>query len=172
MTATVRAATGDDAPLLAPIELEAGQRFREVEGLAFVADHDPGFPAAVIAAALADGRLWVADVDGEVVGYLLALDLDGQPHLEQVSVRPGHSGVGIGRALIETAVAWAAERAVSLTLSTFREVPWNAPLYEHLGFVPIPEAEVVADPRLVALRDDEAELGLDPATRVFMRRPV
>jgi len=28
----------------------------------------------------------VAEDKGEVVGYALALDLDGQPHLEQVSV--------------------------------------------------------------------------------------
>jgi len=39
----------------------------------------------------------VAEDKGEVVGYALALDLDGQPHLEQVSVLPDQAGRGVGR---------------------------------------------------------------------------
>ena len=85
---------------------------------------------------------------------------------------PEWSGHGVGRALIDQVVAWASGRGTSLTLATFRDVEWNAPLYAHLGFVVLDEAEVEADPRLMAVQAEEAEHGLDPADRVFMRRPV
>ncbi|WP_421121935.1 GNAT family N-acetyltransferase [Aquihabitans daechungensis] len=168
----VRVATRADVDALPGIEAAAGERFRTIPALAFVADHDPSFAPEIVAAALDEGRLWVATVGRHVVGYALALDLDGQPHLEQISVLPEWSGHGVGRTLIDAVAAWAAGRSTSLTLATFRDVDWNAPLYAHLGWEPMTDAEVDADPRLVAVRDHEAEHGLDPADRVFMRRPV
>jgi len=168
----VRVATSADVDVLPAIEAAAGERFRAIPELAFVADHDPAFDPAIVAAALDEDRLWVAEVGRHVVGYALALDLEGQPHLEKVSVLPEWSGHGVGRALIDAVAAWAADHGTSLTLATFRDVSWNAPLYAHLGFEVLADAEVDADPRLVAVREQEAEHGLDPAHRVFMRSPV
>lgn len=166
----VRLARADDVALLAPIEVAAGERFRTV-CMDDIADDDPVMPADVAAAALADGRLWVAEVDGSVVGYALALDLDGKPHLEQVSVLPELGGHGVGRALIDRVADWAGEiGGTTLTLATFRDVPWNAPLYQHLGFRILDESEV--DDRLLAVRDQEAAHGLDVSIRVFLSRPV
>ncbi len=167
---TVRAATSADLDVLPVIEAAAGERFRTVPGLEFVADHDAAFEAEVIDPALADGRVWVAELDGRVVGYALALDLAGQPHLEQISVLPECSGRGVGRALIEAVCEWAAGQASWLTLATYRDVAWNAPLYAHLGWQTMSEDEVQADDRLLTVRAEEAEHGLDPAARVFMRR--
>ena len=169
--ARVRTAAPADLPLLAPIELAAGERFRAI-GMDAVADDDPAFPDDVLAAALDEQRLWVADAAPTLVGYALALDLDGQPYLEQVSVLPEWSGRGVGRALIDEVARWARERADSLVLSTFRDVAWNAPLYAHLGFETLAEAEVRRDPRLLSMREAEARDGLDPTLRVFMRRAV
>lgn len=169
----VRHADADDAAALAVIEAAAGERFRTIPELAFVADHDPSFSPDVLDPALAEGRVWVAEDKEELVGYALALDLDGQPHLEQISVLPAWSGRGVGRALIDAVATWASSSAAPyLTLATYRDVPWNAPLYAHLGWAVVPEDEVVADPRLVAVRDEEAEHGLDPDARVFMRLRV
>lgn len=168
----VRLALAGDAPQFLVIEAAAGERFRSIAEVAFVADHDPAFAPEVIDAALAEERLWVAEVHGVVVGFALGVDLDGQPHLEQISVLPAWSGLGIGTALVDSVVAWASTRAGSLTLATFRDVPWNAPLYAHLGFVALDEDEVRADGRLLTVRAAEAEHGLDPLTRVFMRRSV
>jgi GNAT superfamily N-acetyltransferase len=149
------------------IERAAGERFREV-GLDGVANDEPASIEALAAYATA-GRGWVA-VEGSarLVGYVIVDVVDDDAHLEQVSVRPDHQGAGIGRALIEHARAWAADIGCSaITLTTFAEVPWNAPLYEHLGFVVIPEDEI--GPELRDLRDAETSHGLDPAMRVCMR---
>lgn len=163
----VRFATFDDVDALGPIEVAAGERFRSV-GMDAIAEDEPLAPE-VLAVAAADGRLWVADLEGRVGGYALAVDLDGQAHLEQVSVHPDASGRGVGAALVAEVVAWADRRSSDLTLSTFRDVRWNAPWYERLGFVVLGEDEL--DERLRAVRAHEVELGLDVSARVLMRRP-
>ena len=168
----VRLADAGDAPVLPVIEQVAGERFRTIPELAYVADHDPSFDPSILDPALDEGRVWVAEAKDEVVGYVLALDLDGQPHLEQISVLPEWSGRGVGRKLIDAVCGWARGRAPFVTLATFRDVPWNGPLYAHLGWSVVPEEEVAADPRLLAVRAEEAEHGLDPGSRVFMRLPV
>lgn len=169
----IRLADAADVETLPVIEAAAGERFRTIPGLEFVADHDPAFSPDVLDPARAEGRVWVAEDKEEVVGYALALDLDGQPHLEQISVLPSWSGRGVGRALIDAVLRWARNAgASSVTLATYRDVPWNAPLYAHLGWAVIDEAEVAADARLLAVRAEEAEHGLDPDARVFMRIAV
>ena len=58
----------------------------------------------------------------------------------------------------------------ALTLLTFRDVAWNGPYYERLGFRALGDDEL--GPGLRALRDAEPAKGLDPAQRVAMRRPI
>jgi hypothetical protein len=58
----------------------------------------------------------------------------------------------------------------ALTLTTFAEVPWNAPYYERCGFRRLAEAELTAGLREVRRR--EAELGLDRWPRVCMLRDL
>jgi GNAT superfamily N-acetyltransferase len=73
--------------------------------------------------------------DDEAIGYLLVDEIDGAAHIEQVSVTPDYQGQGLGRELIERVRAWATTRGMTaLTLTTFGHIPWNRPLYEHLGF--------------------------------------
>ncbi|MFI0787133.1 GNAT family N-acetyltransferase [Streptomyces lydicus] len=153
-----------ELPLLRAIERAAGAPFRAL-GMAAVADDEPPTLAELTAFQRA-GRALAAYVDGRPVGYLLRAPVDGCTHIEQVSVHPAHARRGIGRALIDRA-----ERdggPVALTLTTFAEVPWNAPYYARLGFRPLTDAELT--PGLRALRAREAELGLDRWPRVGMRR--
>jgi GNAT superfamily N-acetyltransferase len=165
----IRPAAAADVPKLGPIEVAAGQRFLEV-GLPEVAGDDPPGDDAY-AEAVADHRIWVAEVAGEVVGYAWAIDLDGQPHLEQLSVRPEHNGTGLGSALIDVVADWARRLgAASLTLSTFAEVAFNGPFYARRGFVVVPTQQ--HGDRFEALRRHEAELGLDVDARVIMRREL
>jgi hypothetical protein len=63
---------------------------------------------------------------------------------------------------------WAEERGyLAVTLTTFRDVPWNMPFYARLGFEEIPAATLT--PALRSVLEDEARRGLDPARRVAMR---
>jgi len=164
---TIRAARVEDIETLRDIERRAGARFRDV-GLGHIADAEP-FSADELTAFIDAGRAWVA---GEApYGYAVATVVDGDGHLEQISVEPSRQGTGIGRALVDQVGDWARNiGATALTLTTFTDVPWNRPLYEHLGFVVIPEQEI--RPELRAVREHEAELDLDPEQRVCMRLPL
>ena len=180
--ARIRLATAADGPVLRAIEREAGERFRDV-GLGYVADYEP-MSLEDLTRHAADGRSWVAladddndsdddsdSVSDEPVGYVVADVVDGHGHIAQITVRPDHQGRGLARVLIEHVERWAADRGMSaLTLTTFSDVPWNRPLYEHLGFSVMDEDAI--GPELQTVRADEAAIGLDPATRVCMLRPV
>jgi GNAT superfamily N-acetyltransferase len=66
---------------------------------------------------------------------------DGQQlaHLAQLSVHPRYGRRGLGRALLGGTVGRAAARgAAVLTLTTFADVPWNAPFYLRCGFIELP----------------------------------
>jgi GNAT superfamily N-acetyltransferase len=170
MPMTIRSAVPDDAEGLREIELLAGARFGDI-GMESIAEAEPASADALSAYALA-GRSWVAlDADGCPVGYVIVDVVDGNAHIEQISVRPDHQGTGMGRALIERVRDWAAETGrPAITLTTFTTVPWNGPLYAHLGFVPMAEDEL--GPDLRALRDAETQHGLDPSVRSCMRRTL
>jgi GNAT superfamily N-acetyltransferase len=157
----------DDTVAAQAIERRAGARFRDV-GLAAVADDDP-FGDEELAAYAAAGRGWAAtDERDRPVGYVVVDIVDGNAHVEQISVDPDHQSQGLGRGLLDEVQAWARRQGMnSLTLTTFRDVEWNAPLYEHLGFVVMNQGEI--GPELAALVRDEAHHGLDPSIRVCMR---
>ena len=166
----IRAATAADSPGLQDIEIAAGARFATV-GLADVAAHDP-FSLAELAHYAAAGRSWVAtDDDGTITGYAVADVVDGCGHLEQVSVAPDAQGHGVGRALVTCVETWARDDGYpAVTLTTFVDVSWNAPLYAHLGYRVTTEAKI--GPELRARRAEEAAAGLDPTRRVCMRRDL
>ena len=157
-------------PRLQRIEVAAGKKFLEV-GMDEIAADEPT-PLDVLTAHVSDGRAWTA-VDGkeQPVGYILASRVDGLGHIDQVSVNPNLQGRGVGRALIDQVAAWAAaEHCRAVTLTTFSNVAWNRPLYEHLGFRVLEESEI--GPELAATREHETALGLNPAIRVCMVREI
>ncbi|MBF6066154.1 GNAT family N-acetyltransferase [Nocardia terpenica] len=119
-----------------------------------------------------DGRAWViADATDTPIAYLILDVVDGNAHIDQVSVHPDHAGRRLGRDLIEYAAEWAVARGIAaLTLTTFTEVPWNGPYYERLGFHRLPVAQET--PGLRAARAAEAAHGLDAWPRACMRREL
>jgi len=83
-------------------------------------------------------------------------------------VHPDHGRRGVGAQLVTAVCRWATERGYDrVTLTTFRNVPWNMPFYTRLGFEEIPMAERTA--LLQAIVDDETRRGLDPTQRVTMQ---
>jgi N-acetylglutamate synthase-like GNAT family acetyltransferase len=92
----------------------------------------------------------------------------GVVHLAEIDVHPEHGRRGIGTQLVKAVCQWAVANGYrSVTLTTFREVPWNMPFYERLGFEEIPAAELT--PGLIAIIEEETNRGLDPERRVPMR---
>jgi GNAT superfamily N-acetyltransferase len=167
---TIRPARPEDLPVLQDIERAAGRQFAEI-GMFSVADDEP-LPLAALERYRRDGLAWVAvDAADAPVAYLVADPVDGALHVEQVTVHPDHARRGLGRALLDHLERHAAAEGVTaLTLTTFAEVPWNAPYYTRLGFTPLPEQEW--GPRLREIRGEEAARGLDSRPRLAMRRPV
>jgi GNAT superfamily N-acetyltransferase len=148
------------------IEIAAGRLFAEI-GMHDVAE-DGAHESETLAGYIAASRAWVAEADGAVCAYALADVLDGAAHLEQVSVHPDQARRGIGSRLIDAVAGWARGQGfVDMTLLTFRDVAWNGPYYQRLGFVDLPDAAL--GPELAALREHEAELGLDVSIRGAMR---
>lgn len=171
--AQVRPMTSDDISTAQQIEVAAGVAFIAI-GMPEIAADDP-FSADELGAYITAGAAWVisaATPEGpRVLGYLVTDVVDGLVHIEQVSVHPDGARRGLGRDLIEHVAAQARARGIgALTLTTFRDVAWNAPYYERCGFRVLSEEEL--GPELRAVRDHEASLGLDPALRVCMRRDL
>lgn len=166
----IRPATPEDLARLQAIEVAAGAAFRDV-GMADIADHAPP-PIPTLAGYQQAGRAWVAVDGGDLpIAYLLVDLIDGCAHVEQVSVHPEHARRGVGRALLDHVSAWAAGQGIgALTLTTFRDVPWNGPYYKRLGFRELAADEIT--PGLAEVVAAEAAHGLDPAARLCMRREV
>lgn len=163
----IRPATPNDFDVLREVERAAGQLFAEIGMEEIANDEPPSFEALRDYAGR--GHAWVlADADDAPIGYALVDIVDGCAHIEQVSVHPDHHRQGHGRRLIDHITTWAQDRAMpAVTLTTFRDVPWNAPYYERWGFRTLTEAELT--PELAEVRTREADHGLDPETRVCMR---
>ena len=166
----IRPATPADFATLQDIERSAGQAFRAV-GMPEIADDAP-FTVEELTRYQQAGLAWVTvDTGDHPVAYLVADPVDGNLHIEQVSVHADYAHRGLGRALIEHAASVARSAGQpALTLTTFTEVPWNALYYQRLGFRPLPEAEVT--PGLREVRRQEAAHGLDRWPRLSMRRDL
>ena len=68
--------------------------------------------------------------------------VDGHAHLEQLSVLPELGGQGIGTQLLDAVAGWAQGQGhAEITLTTFRDVPFNAPLYAKRGYEIVPESD-------------------------------
>jgi len=166
----IRGAAESDLPVLQDIERAAGLAFADI-GMPEIAADEP-LTLDELLVYLRGGRAWVCvEAADRPIAYLIAEVLDGSTHVEQVSVHPDHARQGIGRALLDFVAAWSlAQGQSALTLTTFSDVPWNAPYYERCGFRRLSDAEI--SPGLRAIRAEETERGLDRWPRTCMRRDL
>ena len=164
----IRPALRSELPAIRAIEHEAAQRFMGT-AQAWIAQ-DPPAPEALLEARLGAGGLWVACLDGDQpVAALRFRPLDGGLYIEQLDVLPAFAGKRLGAALLDRAEDLARQAGLSaLVLSTFRDIPWNAPWYSWIGF----EVVDVLPADLEAIRTEHLARGLDESQRVFMRRDV
>jgi GNAT superfamily N-acetyltransferase/catechol 2,3-dioxygenase-like lactoylglutathione lyase family enzyme len=166
----IRLARADEASRLRQIEDEAGTLF---SGLGLIDEAlDVSFPLDDLARLVSSGQVWVACLpDGLPVGMVIASVREGAVYVEEMDVLPAHGRRGIGSRLLERVCEWAEEEGHSaVTLSTFRDVPWNGPFYRRHGFRDLKPAEWT--PGMRAIREREAQNGLRVDARVFMRREL
>jgi GNAT superfamily N-acetyltransferase len=164
---TITTARLKDLPLLPAIELAAA---RLLAGHAPESVLSETTPHDVLTAAQAHDHLWVALAGDMPVGFAHVEVLEPTViHLEEIDVHPDHGRRGLGKRLVMAVCAWAATAGYrAVTLTTFRDVPFNMPFYAGLGFEVIPTDELSAVLRRIV--EDETRRGLDPARRVVMRR--
>lgn len=165
----VRPTLTDDVPALPALERSAAQAFRQLPHLAWLADSDVMDQAEHLAF-VSEGCSWVAvDDQDQALGFLCASVADDALHIHELSVRQEAQGRGLGRRLLDQARDAARLKGLAwLTLTTFDDVPWNAPFYARYGFEPIPAARL--DARLRAILASELAHGLDQ--RCAMRLPI
>ena len=158
-----------DLPLLASIELAAARLLVGHAPASVLGETTSQFE---LRKARRAGRLWVVLAGDEPVGFAhVVVHESGVAHLEEVDVHPDHGRRGLGRRLVQTVCAWATSHGFdAVTLTTFRDPPWNMPFYAQLGFQPVaPDALSGA---MLTVVGDEMRRGLDPARRVVMRYPA
>jgi GNAT superfamily N-acetyltransferase len=107
------------------------------------------------------------DATGRAIGFLTLGYVDGRPYLDQLSVLRSFMRRGVGRALLNHAIAWS-ERAGELWLTTYAHLPWNAPMYARHGFVIVDDSRCGPELRDVLI-EQRAALPC-PAQRVAMVR--
>lgn len=159
MTLTVRPAREADAQFLPAIEVAAGNLFRTMPDIAWVADAEVGPPSFNLPF-IAAGTLWVADDSGTPIGFLRAEVTGDELHILELAVADTHQKRGLGRGLLDASVAEARARGLAaVTLTTFRHVAWNQPFYARYGFRELSVLDI--GERLHAIvRNEEDNIGL------------
>ena len=120
----------------------------------------------VLETAARSGRLWVAStLTGVPVGFAVVLDVGGYAHIDELSVSPVHARRGVGSAILSAVCDWASQaNRRGVTLSTFRDVPWNAPFYGRRGFRSVQPSDLSAAHVRLTLAEEQRGLRGDLRT--------
>jgi GNAT superfamily N-acetyltransferase len=147
----VRPAEAEEQDLIEGIET-ASDRLLEPFGAWPLPAADPSAKAAERA------RTAITLVAGRPpVGFARLEVADGHTHLGQLSVVPEYGRLGVGTSLVRAACQWSRGRGFRfITLTTFADVPFNAPLYRRLGFHQLTDDQI--GPELAKVVTDEADL--------------
>jgi GNAT superfamily N-acetyltransferase len=161
----------DDVTFLPNIERSAGDAFRAIDSLAWLAEGED-HPESTHIAHIESGTSWVAvDASDVPIGFLIGDVAGGSFFVVELSVRLDRQRLGCGRALLSHVETWARANGIgAMTLSTFREVPWNAPFYQRLGFREIGWDEL--EKNVSGALEREAAIGLPREQRCAMRLDI
>jgi len=167
----LRKATQADAEIFAELEQSAGLSFRADREIAWLADAD-NLPVERYREIIAEGWSWIAEGGRAQPVAFAAATLEGEElHIWEFNVHIECQRRGIGRGLLQRFISEAAAaRIPAMTLTTFRDVPWNAPFYRSMGFEMVAPEQFA--PRLTGLLTAEARKGLPAERRCAMRRKL
>ena len=163
---TVRPTRPGDVTALPAIEHAAGERSgitrnsRLAEGDIISAEQHLGYAER--------GLSWLALANELPVGFILAETHVSSLFIVELSVHLDWQGKGSADGSSPVSLTGPAKGLASLTLTTFRDVPWNAPFYARLGF----EMITTLTPELREKREEETAHGLAYDARCAMRLPL
>ncbi|GAA0476826.1 GNAT family N-acetyltransferase [Parasphingorhabdus litoris] len=162
----------EDADYLPAIERSAGSAFLQVPGLEWLAGSDDIVSAEDQLRFIEQGLVWIAEsADGERVGFLTAEQFEDEYHIWELDVHQAHQKRGIGRGLIKALTEKARRETVrAITLTTFRDLPFNEKFYQHMGFQTLEEEQ--QSKRLTAILATEEANGLPAERRCAMQLPL
>lgn len=163
----LRLARIDELHLLTEIEDTAGKMFSGLN--VFDEARATNYPTHLLAERIEAGHVWVAcTLDDTPVGAITVSVAARSVHVEELDVLPAHGRRGLGTRLLERVCSWARDCGLTqVTLSTFRDIPWNGPFYRKFGFRYLSPHEW--SPRMHAIRFAESQHGLDIEARAFMQ---
>jgi GNAT superfamily N-acetyltransferase len=168
MTCLIRLARQSEIEQIRDLERASAQRF--IGMMDALAADEPTL-AVVLSVRLQAGGLLVATADKALAGFVMVRPVEDSLYVEQIDVLPRFAGRRIGAALLDAVAQRALAAGLArLTLSTFRDIPWNAPWYRRLGFIDL--ADIDLTPGLLEIRAEHIERGLDESQRVFMAREL
>jgi ribosomal protein S18 acetylase RimI-like enzyme len=165
---TIRNARNEDIPLLGLVERSAAEIFRTVN-LDFLSD-GPTMDELFLSKLMNSSHLWVAvnELD-RPIGFAGGEIIDGNFHISEISVAQDAQGKGVGNALIGELIRRVKEEGyTTITLTTYRDLPWNGPWYHKLGFLEVKVHEMGEE--YSKILDSEAQHGHDMNFRCIMRK--
>ncbi len=163
----IRPTTTADIPQLERVESSAAALFLGTDR-AWIADDEPTAPEEH-ADAIADGLHWVAEIAGTAIGFVYGKRIEDSVYVGELCVARPYQRQGVGRRLMEAVERHARDTgAARVTLTTYRDLPWNMPFYQSIGF----EETDPLPPHLEAQLAREAAAGHDPALRVGLVKAV
>ncbi|MTB68476.1 GNAT family N-acetyltransferase [Providencia sp. wls1943] len=164
---SIRLATQEDAQFLPEVEASAGQTFAGHPKFDWIAQGEVQ-PLENHVECIANGLEWLAvDHHDQPVGFIMAEHLSDSLHIVELSVQQSAQGQGLGKQLIQQVIEFAQSQQIGqVTLTTFRDIPWNAPYYQRLGFSIMEETQLTSE--LQDILQHEVDAGFQKIDRCAM----
>ncbi len=166
----IRLAKEQDLAILQVIEKKASALFAKTKHYAAVSKYVTSLDDFKLARAA--GHLFVAINDADIpIGFVLIEKMKHGAHLHEIDVLPEYGRKGVGTALVKKVCEWAMEnKHPAVTLTTYKDIPWNAPFYRSLGFYDLSINELPDQLYKLFLRENE--IGLLMEERVVMYKMI
>lgn len=172
MTFIIRKTQLSDIDYLGDVERSASAAFKSIPDLAWIAETD--VISAEEHSQFVDAESsWVAieSKSHDLSGFILTEIIDRDMYIAEVSVSAVHQKKGLGTQLLKRAFTEATALGIEAAiLTTFIDVPWNAPYYKRLGFAILSDDDMPA--YLAQKLGEEEASGLHVQKRCAMRKAL
>jgi GNAT superfamily N-acetyltransferase len=160
---SLRLARPADAAAMPAIEHAAAIAFADIEGVDITRTRSE----ADFARLIRKGHCLVAYVGERMAGFIVTEPFSRELHIWEMDVLPEYQRRGIGAGLVRAALIDARNSGFrAVTLTTFRDLSWNAPFYARLGFEEVTALD--AHLRLAGELANEIDDGLPMERRCAM----